>query len=114
LNGRNVIAVTSPAGQQPLSDYEEDFLLKLHPSAFPHGKGKRPAGMSEIFFFRLILERVPLAQFGQNPGLTCDMWNIWQRHTVHAQSRHRVHTCPDVAEKIGKATIEDMTMALKV
>jgi len=109
-----VLAVVSPSGQTPLDDYADDFLVKLHPSVFPRGKGKRPRGMSELVYFRILFSRVPLSQFGQNPGLTFDMFNLWQRHTVYQQSRMRVKCSSEAARLIGDASVGDMEAAVKV
>jgi len=109
-----VIAVVCPCGQTPLDDYADDFLLKLHPSVFPNGKGKRPRGMSELVYFRILFSRVPLIQFGLNPGFSFDMFNLWQRHTVYQQSRMKVKCSSEAARLIGDASIADMEAAVKV
>jgi len=110
----NVIAVISPPGQAPLDDYASDYLVKLHPSVFPWRKGARPKGISDIVYYRILFNRVPLCQFGQNPGLTFDMFNLWQRHTVNLQSRIRVRCSPELVSRIGDASVEDMNAAVQV
>jgi len=110
----NVLAVVSPANQAPVSDYSEDVLLHLHPGVFPYGTGKRPAAMSEGFYFRLLLDRWPLSQFGHNVALMFDMFNILQRHAVNTQARVRIVKKPALEVLLGNATIEDMQAAVTV
>jgi len=110
----NVIAVISPPDQVPLDDYAPDYLLKLHPSVFPWRKGARPKGISDIVYYRILLARVPVIQFGQNPGLSFDMFNLWQRHTVNLQSRIRVRCSPELVNQISDASMDDMNAAVQV
>jgi len=110
----DVLAVMTPSIENRMRDYDVDYLLKLHPSVFPHGVGKRPAGMSELVYFRLLWERYPLKQFGRNAGLLFDMFNIWQRHAVNDQARIRVRCNPHAISRIGNATVADLDRAVQV
>lgn len=82
LDGNKTIAVVTPRTSTLANSFDPMYLVWTHPSVFPWGVGKRPEGMSLIAYFRILLERVPIEQFGHNVGLLFDMFDIWQRDQV--------------------------------
>ena len=103
-----------PLASKPLSSYDDDYLLKLHPSTFPWGKGKKPEGMSDISYYRILLKRVPMAQFGQNVALLFSMWDRWQRHEVNRHANEFiVRSSPDVIDLLNNLSDEDLQSALE-
>ena len=114
MNGQNVIASILPMGSKPLDSYSPDFLLKLHPSCFPWGKGQRPKGMSNILYYRILLQRVPMAQFGQNVALLFSMWDQWQRHEVNLHASLIIKGSPSIVSLLNKLTEEEALDALSV
>jgi hypothetical protein len=113
-NGQNVIASILPLGSKPLDSYANDYLLKLHPSVFPNGKGARPEKMSPQQYYRILLERTPMSQFGQNVGLLFDMFDQWQRHEVNTQAGVLIKGSPHVINQLNNLSQEDVTKALEV
>ncbi len=115
MAGENVIASVLPLSSKPISSYDNDYLLKLHPGSFPWGKGARPSeGMSLIQYFRLILRRVPLSQFGQNVGLLFTMWDVWQRHEVNRHASIIIQQDASIVGKLNNLTDEEFSEALSV
>ncbi len=78
----NVIGVVVPRLSPLVNQFDNAYLVNTHPSVFPWGAGKQPEGMSQIAYYRLLAERVPVAQFGHNVGLIFDMFDLWQRAEV--------------------------------
>ena len=113
-NGPNIIASIIPTGSKPLDSYARDFLLKLHPSVFPNGKGARPQNMSPIQYYRILLERVPTAQYGHNVGLLFDMFDQWQRHAVNTQANVIIKGSPHIVGQLSNLTQRDVESALEV
>ena len=114
MNGQNVIATVLPMAAKPISSYDDDYLLKLHPSSFPWGKGKRPKGMRPITYYRTLLRRVPMAQFGQNVALLFSMWDQWQRHEVFLHASTIVKGSPSTIALLNNLTEEEVKAALLV
>lgn len=56
-------------------------------SAFPHGRGCRPEGMSESEYFRLIRSREPRRQHAAHPGLLAHTFNLLQRRATGTSAR---------------------------
>ncbi len=113
-NGHNVIASILPLGSKPLDSYAKDYLLKLHPSVFPNGKGARPEKMSPIQYYRILIERTPMSQFGHNVGLLFDMFDQWQRHEVNTQAGVLIKGSPHVINQLNNLSQEDVKEALEV
>lgn len=114
MNGQNVIASVLPLASKPISSYDDDFLLKLHPSTFPWGKGKCPKGMRPITYYRTLLQRVPLAQFGQNVALLFSMWDQWQRHEVYLHASLLIKGSPSIVAMLNNLTEAEVKDAMAV
>lgn len=114
MNGSNIIAAVLPKSAAPLDSYAPDFLLKIHPSVFPWGKGQKPKNMSSIEYYRILLERVPLNQYGQNVALLFDMFDQWQRHEVNLQANIMIKGSPHIVNQINNLTQHDVKCALDV
>lgn len=89
------------------------WLIYAHPSAFPHGKGQCPEGMSLEHWARVILQRRPRRQYACNLGLLVDMWNIIQRHKVNTHAWVQLKLTPRMASSIVNLSQEDMQKVLK-
>ena len=113
-NGHNVIASILPLGSKPLDSYAKDYLLKLHPSVFPNGKGARPEKMSPIQYYRILMERTPMSQFGHNVGLLFDMFDQWQRHEVNTQAGVLIKGSPHVINQLNNLSQVEVQAALDV
>ena len=113
-NGRNIIASILTRGSKPLDSYARDYLLKLHPSVFPNGKGARPDNMSPIMYYCILLERWPATQFGQNAGFLFDMFDQWQRHAVNTQANVLVKGSPYIVGQLSNLSQQDVEAALQV
>jgi hypothetical protein len=100
LSVQGILTSTIPAGTTPSSDYAPDFLLRSHPCVFPHGKGQRPAGMSNDTYFRTLFQRYPTEQFSGNRGFLVDVYDTSQRHNVNCQANLVLHSHPHLAAKL--------------
>ena len=113
MNGQNVMASILPLASKPLSSYDDDYLLKLHPNTFPWGKGRKPEGMSHVNYYRILLQRVPMAQFGHNVALLFSMWDQWQRHEVNRQANLFVaKSSPEMISLLNNISEDDFQSAL--
>lgn len=79
-NGGKLVVKT---GSQMYSDYQGEWFLMVHPTAFPNGIGQcPPKGMALSVWCKYTLRRFPREQFGGNCHLVLDMFNVLQRHAV--------------------------------
>ena len=96
----------------PCNDYDPMWLVHTHPNTFPHGKGGRPAGMSEADYFECIARRYPPEQFAQNLSLLANMYDIKQRHAVLTQSGVEVRMRPQLIRQLDTLTEQDVNKIL--
>ena len=99
---------------QPCNDYDPMWLVYAHPSAFPHGVGKCPQGMSLEHWARCIILRHPRGQYACNLGLLVDMFNIIQRHNVNTHARVQLRLTPRLANTIGDLSSADLKLLLDI
>jgi hypothetical protein len=105
----NLLTSVLPRGAAPMEDYDPQWPLLAHPSAFPNGVGARPADMSEIDWMRLMISRYPLSQYAHNAGLVSDLFNIWQRHQVNTHAGVVIKTQQYMVAQLATLTAADIT-----
>jgi hypothetical protein len=108
-----VLAAIIPVSE-PANDYDPQWPLKAHPSAFPNGTGACPKGVSFTHWMRSTMQRYPREQFAHNAGLTVDLFNIEQRHTVNTQAAVQLRLSPRMARDIARLTEGEVQQALDV
>ncbi len=110
LEKKSVMASIIPANSRIVDDYDPTWMLKAHPSSFPHDKGARPkkSKLSEEKWAECILRRYPLQQFGQNISMISDMFNIIQRHKVNTSAWVQFRFRPKETAIIANMTGEQM------
>lgn len=111
LRGSGVLASSTPANAEPLSDYAPDFLINLHVTTFPWGKGARPAGMSLPTYAAILLQRVPNKQHANNVNLLFDLHNMHMRHEVNTHTAVQARGNAALFKKLERITVKDLNTA---
>jgi hypothetical protein len=115
-----VCTAAQKADAKPESVDDPNVFVHCHPYSFPntwregprslqprdadgyvHRPGSRPGGMSLEAYGRLLMRRMPLKQFGENPVLMFDLFNLIQRKLVNVHAKAQMRMSPDVMEALG-------------
>jgi hypothetical protein len=95
-----------------MPDYDPRWFLNVHVASFPNGTGGPPEGMSLKQWLKVLLSRFPREQYGGNPYLVLDAFNILQRHEVNTSARVQQRLQPNDLEEIGNLTIRQYEAVL--
>jgi hypothetical protein len=112
MQRQGLLVSAAPRSDTLINDYDSDWILGSHPSAFPHNTGGCPKGMSEARWAQIILQRYPVRQFAQNVGLVADIFNITQRHSVQTSARVQFKCRPDQQQAVASLTEVDVQTVL--
>jgi hypothetical protein len=110
LKRGGVLASSTASTPKPFSDYDWRWPLLVHAAYFPNGTGGAPKGMSLKTWIKYLLHRRPPKQ-ASNIMLVLHMFNVLQRHDSFTQAHFKLRGNPDVFEKVGMMTNDEIKAA---